>query len=130
MKLLYLSLIALLTTVTIPPADPIDKISDLVGRGNIHELANYLAPSVALTLLDDANTYSKAQAETALEKFFTQNRIITGKILHKVNSGSTFRFGVVIINTDKGSYRVAFTLKMAGDNFQLVELRIETAKVK
>jgi hypothetical protein len=119
-----------LTIVTISPADPIDKVGDLIARGNIHELTNYFAPSVDLTLLDDANTYSKAQAETTLEKFFTQNRVISGKMLHKVNSGSAFRFGVAIINTDKGSFRVAFTLKMAGDNFQLVELRIETDKVK
>jgi hypothetical protein len=51
-------------------------------------------------------------------------------MLHKVNSSSSYRLGVVIINTDKGVYRAAFTLKDTNGNLQLIELRVESEKVK
>ncbi|MDB5009268.1 MAG: hypothetical protein JWR67_398 [Mucilaginibacter sp.] len=130
MKLLYLSLFTLLTLINPSVADPIDKVGELIGRGNVHELAKLFAPDIQLSLLDDANTYSKAQAELILEKFFAENKPISCKMLHKVNSSSSYRLGVVIINTDKGVYRAAFTLKDTNGNLQLIELRVESEKVK
>ena len=129
MKLLYTSFFLLLYSICVPP-DPIDKVAELIGKGNIHEIAKIFAPDLELTLMDDVNTYSKAQAELILEKFFAQNKPNSCKMLHKVNSSTTFRFGVVIINTDKGPYRAAFTLKEVDGNMQLIELRIESEKVK
>jgi hypothetical protein len=129
MKLLYLPLLILSLFVVIP-TDPIDKVAELIGKGNIHEIAKLFAPDVELTLMDDVNTYSKAQTELILEKFFAQNKPTSYKILHKVNSSANYRFGVVIITTDKGTYRAAFTLKGADANTQLIELRIESEKVK
>jgi hypothetical protein len=130
MKLLYLSLFTLLTLNNASVADPIDKVGELIGKGNVHELAKLFAPDIDLSLLDDAKTYSKAQAELILDTFFAKNRPISCKMLHKVNSGSSYRLGVVIINTDNGVYRAAFTLKDTNGNMQLIELSIETEKVK
>jgi len=129
MKLLYLPLL-ILSLFAATPADPIDKVAELIGKGNIHEIAKLFAPDVELTLMDDVNTYSKAQTELILEKFFAQNKPISYKMLHKVNSSANYRFGVVIITTDKGTYRAAFTLKGTDANTQLIELRIETEKVR
>jgi hypothetical protein len=129
MKLFYLPLFALLF-VNATPVDPIDRVADMIGKANIRELAKIFASDIELTMLDDANTYSKAQAELVLEKFFGQNKPLSYKTLHKVNSSGNFRFGVVIISTDKGTYRAAFTLKGTTDAAQLIELRIESEKVK
>ena len=110
--------------------DPVTQFAELLGKGNSHEMARFFAPTIELTLLDDANTYSKAQAEIILDKFFTLNKPNSSKMLHKINSNANFSFGVVILNTDKGPYRAAFTLKDNGGALQLIELRIETVKVK
>ncbi|HEY0246401.1 MAG TPA: DUF4783 domain-containing protein [Mucilaginibacter sp.] len=130
MRLLYLSLFTLLHLFNAPAADPIDKIAELIGKGNVPEIAKLFAPNLELTMLDDPNTYTKAQARAVLEKFFAQNKPNSSKILHKINSSSSYNFCVVIINTDKGTYRAAFTLKDAGGTMQLIELSIESEKVK
>lgn len=128
MKLLYLFIFTILSNNLVN--DPIDKFAELIGKGNVYELAKFFAPTIELTLTDEVNTYSKAQAEIILDKFFAQNKPISSKILHNINSSANFRFGVVIINTDKGPYRAAYTLKDVGGSFQLIELRIEPEKVK
>lgn len=128
MKLLYLFVFTLLFNST--PVDPIDKFAELVGKGNVHELAKLFAPTIELTLMDNTNTYSKAQAEIILTQFFSQNKPISSKMMHKVNSNSNFLFGVAIINTDKGPFRASYTLKQIDGNMQLIELRMESEKVK
>ena len=129
MKLLYIPLL-LLIILKSHTADPIDRFAELIGKGNVSELTRLFAAEIELTMMDEANTYSKTQASLILEKFFAQNKPISYKTLHKVNSSANFRFGVVIITTDKGIYRAAFTLKGPEASARLIELRIENEKVK
>jgi len=126
MKLLYLALI----TLAVNAVDPIVDFAGLIGKGNIHELAKSFAPTVELTINDATNTYSKAQAELVLAEFFNQNKPISSTMLHKINSGTNFRLGVVILKTDKGPFRAAFTLKEIDGSLKLIELRLETEKVR
>jgi hypothetical protein len=130
MKLLYLPLLAFLALFNTTAADQIDKVAELLGKGNTHELAKLFAPNVEISIGDEENTYSKTQAEIILDKFFTQNKPNGSKVLHKVNSNANYHFGVAIINTDKGPYRIAYNLKGEGAAMQLIELRIEVEKVK
>jgi len=131
MKPLYLSILLLLCLVPVVSfADPIDKVAELIRQGNIHELAKYFAPSVEVTILDKENVYSQVQAEMVLDKFFSENKPHSVKLLHKVNSNSTYRLGVIIINTDKEVFRVSFTLKQTDGNLLLIDMRIETEKMK
>lgn len=131
MKLLYLPMLIVLYLVpAVPIADPIDKIAELIRQGNIHELSQSFAPNVEVTILDQEDVYSKVQAELILDKFFSQNKPRSVKMLHKVNSNPNYRFGVLILNSDKGTYRIAYTLKETDKNLMLIELRIETEKVK
>jgi len=131
MKYFYLPAIIILFLLPAAAiADPIDNIADLIRQGNIHELANLFAPSVSVTILDDENTYTKPQAEAVLDKFFGQNKPKSVKILHKITSNPSFKFGVVIVTTERGTYRIAYTLKETNGSFLLIEMRIETEKVK
>jgi hypothetical protein len=131
MKLFYLSIfIILFSGPAIPPADPIDKIADLIRHGNIHDLAKQFAPNVEIAIPDNENVYTKAQAEIILDKFFSQNKLRSVKMLHKVTSNPFYRFGVLIVSTDKGPYRIAYTLKDTGGSLLIIELRIEVEKVK
>jgi len=130
MKLFYLSIMVCISTVShISVADPIDKIAELIRQRNIHEMAKSFAGNVEVTILGDENVYSKAQAEVIIDKFFSQNLPRAVKMLHRVNSNPKYRFGVLIVNTSNGTYRVAVTLKETEGNLALIEFRVETEGV-
>lgn len=129
MKLTYASLLVLLFMLPgACMAGPIDKIAELLKQGNAHEVAKYFAANVDMAVLESTNVYSKTQSEIILEKFFKDNKPNAVKIFHRVSSNANYQFGVVILSTDKGKYRVAFTLKESGTEVSLIELRIETEK--
>jgi hypothetical protein len=129
MKLRYAPvLVMLLMLPAVCMADAIDKIAALLKQGNVHELAAYFATNVDVSILEDTNVYSNTQAELILEKFFKANKPAAVTILHRINSSATYKFGVIIVKTDKGKFRVSFTLKGAPATMQIIELRIETEK--
>ena len=131
MKLLYLPLLVVLYLVPAPMVtDPIDRVAELIRQGNIRELSKMFASNVEIAMQDDENVYSKVQAGLILDKFFSQNKPVSVKMLHKVNSNPNYLFGVLIVNTQKGPFRIAYTLKEIEGSLMLIELRIETEKVK
>jgi hypothetical protein len=130
MKLTYLPLLFTLCLVCVFVTDPIDKVADLIRQGNTSELSKLFAPNVEISLLGQENVYSKDQSEVILDKFFNQNKPLAVKMLHKVNSNPNYLFAVLTLTTDKGPFRVSYTLKGANGSQQLIELRIETEKVK
>lgn len=109
-------------------AGPIEKIAELIKQGNAHELAKYFAASVDVTVLDNTNVYSNTQAEVIIDKFFRENRPLSATVLHKVNSNATYNFGVVLLHTDKGKFRVAYTIKEIEKEMVIIEMRIEIEK--
>lgn len=131
MKLPYLLLLSVLCLVpVILFADPIEKVASLIKQSDVHELAGMFAPSVEISVLNEENVYSRTQAEIVLNKFFSENKPKSIKLLHKVNSNPNYNFGVIILYTDKGAYRIAYTLKQTDGKLELIEMRIETEKVK
>jgi hypothetical protein len=130
MKLIYLPLLFTLCLVCVFAPDPIDKVADLIRQGNTSELSKLFAPNVEISLLGEENVYSKDQSEVILDKFFNQNKPLAVKMLHKVNSNPNYLFAVLTLTTDKGPFRVSYTLKDTNGSQRLIELRIETEKVK
>ena len=131
MKQLYLPLLIILYMVPgVVATDPIDKVAELIRQGNIRELSKIFASNVEITMLNEENVYSKIQAGLIVDKFFSQNKPVSVKMLHKVNSNPNYLFGVLILNTQNGPFRIAYTLKDTEGSLMLIELRIETEKVK
>lgn len=130
MKFIYLSLLVLFIARANSFADVIDNVASLIRQGKTHELSKLFAPSVDMTIMDEEYVYSQVQAEIILDKFFHQNKLETVTILHKIDSSPNYRFGVLLITTAKGIFRVTFTLKDEGGNLSIIEFRIETDKVK
>lgn len=130
MKLLYLSLLFLLTFILQNTGDPIEKTAELLRNGNITELSKYFAATVDLTIKGEENSYSDAQAKLVLTNFFDKNPPQAVKILHRITSSAKYHYGVVILNTTNGTYRVAFSLKNNNGKFELTEMRIEDEKTK
>jgi hypothetical protein len=131
MKLLYLFLLMLpLSFLSVGQADIIDTTAELIKQGNINELAKSFSSTVELTVLDEENVYTDAQAELILTNFFKHNQPKSVKILHRITSNANYRFAVLILNTNGGVYRTSFSLKNVKGRFELNELRIETEKTK
>ncbi len=130
MKLLYLPLLALLI-FPVSPTDTVDTVAQLIGKGAVPEIARLFPAEVEIGLPGtEQDTRTKAAAVSILEKFFAQNKPVSVKILHKINNGGNFQYGVVILATAKGPYRVSFNLKNENGSVQLSKLLIEPEKVK
>ncbi|RYY32770.1 MAG: DUF4783 domain-containing protein [Sphingobacteriaceae bacterium] len=124
----FLLMFLFLLPLTLMAADPIDNIAELIRAGKHTELENQFAANVDITILKDENVYSKTQAAIVVNKFFTQNKVKSVKVLHKVNTSNTYRFGVLLLVTDKGTYRLSFTLNATNGALQIIDLRIEAEK--
>ncbi len=129
MKLLYLPLFVIFYVIP-AAAGPIEKVAELIRQGNVSELSKLFAANVEISIQNEDNVYSKVQAGVILDKFFSQNKPISVKIFHKVNSNPKYQFAVVILNTQKGPFRITYTLKDTDGSLVLIELRIEPEKVK
>jgi hypothetical protein len=129
MKLLYLPLLVIFYVIP-TAAGPIEKVAELIRQGNVSELSKMFAANVEIGMQSEDNVYSKVQAGLILDKFFSQNKPISVKIFHKVNSNPKYQFAVVILNTQKGPFRITYTLKDTDGTLVLIELRIEPEKVK
>ena len=129
MKLLYLPLLVIFYLIP-TTAGPIEKVAELIRQGNVSELSKMFAANVEINMQNEDNVYSKVQAGLILDKFFSQNKPVSVKIFHKVNSNPKYQFAVVILNTQKGLFRITYTLKDTDGTLVLIELRIEPEKVK
>jgi len=129
MKLLYLPLFVIFFMVP-ATAGPIEKVAELLRQGNVGELSKMFAANVEITIQNNDNVYSKVQAGIILEKFFNQNKPVSVKIFHKVNSNPKYQFAVVILNTQKGAYRITYTLKETDGGLMLIEMRVEAELVR
>jgi len=127
MKLLCLPLLVIFYVIP-TAAGPIEKVAELIRQGNVNELSKMFAANVEISMQSEDNVYSKVQAGLILDKFFSQNKPISVKIFHKVNSNPKYQFAVVILNTQKGPFRITYTLKDTDGTLVLIELRIEPEK--
>ena len=113
-----------------PQADVIDRTAELLKDGNVHELAGTFSSTIEMTIMEDENVYSSSQAEQALANFFKRCQPRSAKVLHRIASNANYRYAVIILNTNSGTYRTAVALKNVNGKFELNELRIEAEKTK
>lgn len=107
---------------------PIDNAADLIKANNIRDLAKMFSPTVEITILNEENIYSAAQAEVVLQNFFKNNPVKAVQILHRVNSNPIIRYAVLQLTTANGTYRTSLSLKQVDGKFLLNEIKIETDK--
>lgn len=109
-------------------ADPIDKIAALLQLGQTQELVKQFAASVELDILEDENVVNRAQAETKLNAFFSTNKPVAVKVIHRMNTNPNLLYAVVQLRTGKGNFRISYSIKNTNGNQELTELRIENEK--
>jgi len=126
-----LSALILLTQLFHPvdfQGDIVDSLSALFKTGNSKEISKNFSPSVELTIMEEEDVYTKAQAEQILRDFFTKNQPVSSMVVHLINTNPNYRFGILSLSTKSGKYRVAITLKKTANTFFITELRIEPDK--
>jgi len=106
----------------------VDSLSALFKSANSKEISKNFSPSVELTINEEEDVYSKAQAEQILREFFTKNPPASSTVVHLINTNPNYRFGVLALGTKNGKFRVAVTLKKTANTFFITELRIEPDK--
>src|ERR1700761_6363200 len=131
MKRFYLlSLLLPLILISAGPDDVIDRTTELIRQGNIHELAKNFSSSVDLTIMGQEDVYPASEAETVLADFFKKNICKSATVLHRITSNANYRYAVLTILSGNNTFRVAFNLKSAKGGYELTELRIEAEKTK
>lgn len=131
MRFIYLSsVIVLFIFTTSFQSDKIDNIAGFIKQGNTPEIVKLCASTVEMTVMGQEDTYSKRQVEEALNNFFSKNKPQHVQLLHKVNSNQKFLFGVVILKSTGGTYRMAYTLNETEGAMKIIELRIDPEKTK
>jgi hypothetical protein len=108
-------------------ADICDDIGNALRSGDAKQVSAYFGSSVDLTLANQEDIYSKAQAELLVKDFFSKNPPKSFVIVHQGSSREGTQFAVGNLTTAAGkTYRTSFTLKNNQGKFIIQELRFET----
>ena len=116
----------LLISTSIFASDIYDDIANSILKGDARQLAVSFGNSIDLTIIDQENVYSKAQAELIIKDFFNKNQPKSFNIIHKGSSqeGTQYAIGHLVSVNGK-TFRISFYLKNTDGKNILQELRIE-----
>ncbi|MFN8166074.1 MAG: DUF4783 domain-containing protein [Bacteroidia bacterium] len=107
--------------------DVYDEIAYSIRSGDAKQLATYFGPNIDLTILNQEDVYSKAQAEQVIKDFFVKNPPKSFDIIHKGASQEGTQYAIGTLTCANGKkYRTSFYIKNTGTRSILQELRIET----
>ena len=106
--------------------DIYNEISSAMQAANAKQIAVYFNTSVELTILNQEDVYSKAQAELLLKDFFTKNPPKTFAFVHKGSSkeGTLFAVGNLVTANGK-TFRTSLVIKTDQGKNVIQQLRFE-----
>jgi hypothetical protein len=126
MKKIKKIIFLLLITNSIFAVEIYDDIANAIRNGDSRQLSSFFGNNIDLTITDQENVYSKAQAELILKDFFSKNPPKTFNILHKGASPEGIQYAIGnLVTTNGKSFRTSFYVKSVGGKSVLKELRIE-----
>ena len=101
-----------------------DEVVLSLKTGNASKLSEYFNQNIEMVVLERDDVYSKAQAQQIVATFFNQYKAKGFTIIHQGGKeGARYAIGSLI--TNKGTFRVYFLVKDAGDKAYIHQLRIE-----
>jgi hypothetical protein len=120
-------LILLLVSLSTYALDVYEDIANAIRSGDAKQVAVYFGPTIELSILNQEDLYSRAQAEIVLRDFFSRNAPKSFTILHKGSSpeGTQYAIGNLVTASGK-TYRTSFYIKNTGGKYLLQEFRIES----
>ena len=107
-------------------ADVFDDIGSAIRTGDARQIARYFNNNVDLTVFNQEEVYSKAQAEMVLKDFFSKNSPKSFTIIHRGVSKEGARYAIGTLTTTQGqNIRTFFFFKESGGMAYIQELRFE-----
>ena len=91
--------------------DQISAVRSAIANGSSHDLAQYLAPSVELSIDGDSQNYNATQTELVLKNFFAKNAPGKFDIVHQGASPDGIPYAVGKYVGRTGTYQVFIKLK-------------------
>ncbi|MBL7733546.1 MAG: DUF4783 domain-containing protein [Chitinophagaceae bacterium] len=102
----------------------IDGVIGALRSGNSTELARYFDDNVELSLPDKSDNYSKAQAQTIVRDFFSNNGVKGFELKHKGDSQNG-HFCIGMLQTNSGTFRTNVFMKVKNGKEVLKEIRFQ-----
>lgn len=122
----YLFLLLIIPGLALVPKDIYENISQALRSGNATEISKYFNSSVDVTIMNQMDVYSKAQAEQVLRSFFQKNQPKSFKIIHQGVSKEGAKYAIGNLITMQGvSFRTYFYIKNTGGQEFIREIRFE-----
>lgn len=103
-----------------------DEVSNAIKSGDARSIARYFNGNVDLTIINQEEVYSKAQAEMVLRDFFSKNSVKSFTIIHNGVSKEGNKYAIGTMSTVQGiNYRTYFYIKETSGSAFIQELRFE-----
>src|SRR5262245_38768763 len=103
----------------------IDAVIGALRSGNATELSSFFGDNVELTLPEQSDSYSKAQAVLILKDFFNNNGVKSFDVKHKGDqAGGQFCIGT--LQTRTGNFRTTVFMKMKNTREFVKEIRFQS----
>lgn len=128
MKRIYQILCVVLITAGSVSAyyDIYSDIGNAIRSGDARAVARYFNATVDLTILQQEEVFSKAQAEQVLRDFFAKNTPRSFNLIHKGVSKEGAKYAIGTLVTAQGAqYRTYFYIRQSGTGEFIQELRFE-----
>lgn len=107
-------------------AEIFESLTQSVRNGDARQLSKYFGSNVELTITNQEDVYSKAQAEQIMLNFFSKYPPKSFSIIHQGVSkeGSKYAIGN-FVSTQGISFRTYIYIKVSGTSETIQELRFE-----
>ncbi|MGR6086986.1 MAG: DUF4783 domain-containing protein [Arcticibacter sp.] len=116
----------LFSATAVMAMDIFGDIANAIRSGEAKAITRYCGNTINLTIINQEDQYSKAQAEQVLRDFFLKNTPRSFNIIHKGVSKEGAKFAIGTMNTTQGgSFRVYFYVRMTTAGESLQEIRFE-----
>lgn len=90
----------------------IEAVNNALKTGNSKVLSEYFHNNVELTILKKQESYSKAQAEQIIDRFFKEHPPVKYKVNHNGVSGDGSKYVIGLLETSNGNFSVYIYYKM------------------
>jgi len=104
--------------------DILQEVSSNIRTANVGKLAERFDDKMELQLLAAEKMYPAAQAAALVKEFFEQNKPTSYSTLH-VGGKDNKHYGIGLLTTSGGRFRVTVFLQVSGKDYTIQQLRIE-----
>lgn len=125
MKPVLTVLLTLLSFIGFSQADITPQVSDALKRGDAGAIVALSMNPVEIEVSGSEGSYSSADARAVLSRFFSGNPVKSFTIKHQGTSKLDDQYRIGDLVTAKGTFRVTFFMKKAGNSWQIKQLKIE-----